>query len=356
VRFAKPYSGDTYGHHFPLIDGAEVALVFTAGDPDRPVIIGAMHDSLHPDLVNNLNNTRNIVRTAAQNEMRMEDREGIEHIHLTTPFQTSELNLGHMVDGERKERGRGGELRSDEHVAVRGAKGVLVSAEAQPGATGQQLAMDDANATLEQANELLSSLNESANAAKAWLAEIDQQRDLIEQRLIQLKKSVIVASAPNGIGVASGQHMQLAARKQMFITAGEGLDVGVFKRITVAAGDAISFFAAKLGIRIFSAKGKIQVQAQGDALELMALKNVVVSSSTGEVMITASKGITLGDGAGAYIKVANGRIELASPSGQIDMKGNLEVDGPAGGNFTFPSWTDAPLKDVKDKLGFGFSE
>jgi type VI secretion system secreted protein VgrG len=34
----------------------------------------------------------------------------------------------------------------------------------------------------------------------------------------------------------------------------------------------------------------------------------------------------------------------------------LEVDGPAGGNFTFPSWTDAPLKDVKDKLGFGFSE
>ncbi|WP_042273254.1 type VI secretion system Vgr family protein, partial [Paraburkholderia heleia] len=48
VRFAKPYSGDNYGHHFPLIDSAEVALVFTASDPNRPVIIGAMHDSLHP--------------------------------------------------------------------------------------------------------------------------------------------------------------------------------------------------------------------------------------------------------------------------------------------------------------------
>ncbi|MCX5545928.1 type VI secretion system Vgr family protein, partial [Paraburkholderia sp. CNPSo 3076] len=136
VRFAKPYSGDNYGHHFPLIDSAEVALEFTAADPNRPVIIGAMHDSLHPDLVNNLNNTRNLIRTAAQNEMRMEDKEGVEHIHLTTPFQTSEFNLGHMVDGQRKERGQGAELRTDGHVAVRGAKGVLLSAEAQPGATG----------------------------------------------------------------------------------------------------------------------------------------------------------------------------------------------------------------------------
>ncbi|WP_028225441.1 type VI secretion system Vgr family protein [Paraburkholderia ferrariae] len=356
VRFAKPYSGDNYGHHFPLIDSAEVALEFTAADPNRPIIIGAMHDSLHPDLVNNLNHTRNLIRTAAQNEMRMEDKEGVEHIHLTTPFQTSELNLGHMVDDQRKERGRGAELRSDEHVAVRGAKGVLVSAEAQPGASGQQLAMNDANATLEQAKELLSSLNDSANAAKAWVAEIEQQRDLIEQRLIALKKSVVVASAPDGVGIASGQHMQLAAQKQIFVTAGQGLDVGVLKRITFAAGEAISLFAARLGIRIFSAKGKVQVQAQGDELELMALKNVVVSSSTGEVMITASKGITLGDGSGAYIKVANGRIELASPSGQIDAKGNLEVDDAAGGNFTFPNWNGTPLKDVKDNLGFGFSE
>ncbi|EDT43677.1 Rhs element Vgr protein [Burkholderia ambifaria MEX-5] len=76
VRLAKPYSGGDYGHHFPLIDGAEVAIVHTDGDPNRPVIIGAMHDSVHPDLVNNLNHTRNLIRTAARNELRMEDKEG----------------------------------------------------------------------------------------------------------------------------------------------------------------------------------------------------------------------------------------------------------------------------------------
>jgi type VI secretion system secreted protein VgrG len=356
VRFAKPYSGDNYGHHFPLIDSAEVALEFTAGDPNRPIMIGAMHDSLHPDLVNNLNNTRNIIRTAAQNELRMEDKEGVEHIHLTTPFQTSELNLGHMVDGDRKERGQGAELRTDEHVAVRGAKGVLVTAEAQPSATGQQLAMQDADDTFRQSEEILKSLNESAGAAQALLAEVERQRSLVEENLTQLKKSVIVATAPDGMGLASGSDFQLAARKQLFVTAGEGLDIGVMKRIAIAAGEAISLFAAKFGIRIFASKGKVQVQAQSDELELMALKKVTMSSSTDEITITASKGITLGDGAGAYIKIANGRIELASPSGQIDVKGNLEVDGPTGGNFTFPSWVDSAPKDVKSNPGFGFSE
>ncbi|KWE36571.1 type VI secretion system Vgr family protein [Burkholderia territorii] len=356
VRFAKPYSGDNYGHHFPLIDGAEVAIVFTDGHPDRPVIIGAMHDSLHPDLVNNLNNTRNLIVTAAGNTQRMEDKEGVEHIHLMTPFQDSELNLGHMVDGDRKERGRGAELRTDGPAAVRGAKGVLVTAEGQPGAAGRHLAMPDADMTLEQAEQILHTLNDSASAAKALQADIDQQRVLIQQKLKRLQKPVIVATAPDGIALASGQQMQLASRKQMFVTAGDGLDIGVMKRIAVAAGEAISLFAARLGIRILAAKGKVQVQAQSDTMELMSMQDMTASSSDGEVIITGRKGVTLGDGAGAYIKLAGGKIILGSPAGEIELKGNLKVDDPDGGSFKFPTWSNVPLNDVKNATNFGFSE
>lgn len=355
VRFAKPYSGDNYGHHFPLIDGAEVAIIFTDGHPDRPVIIGAMHDSLHPDLVNNLNHTRNLIVTAAGNTQRMEDKEGVEHIHLMTPFQDSELNLGHMVDGDRKERGQGAELRTDGPAAVRGAKGVLVTAEEQPGAAGQQLAMQDGDMTFEQAEQILHTLNDSANVAKALQADIDQQRVLIQQKLKGLQKPVIVATAPEGVGLASGGQMQFAARKQMFVTAGDGLDIGVMKRIAVAAGEAISFFAVRLGIRILAAKGKVQVQAQSDAMELMSMQDMTASSSDGEVTITGRKGVTLGDGSGAYIKLSGGKIILGSPAGEIELKGNLKVDDPDGGNFKFPTWSKAPLNDVKDATNFGFS-
>lgn len=301
--------------------------------------------------------SRNVFRTQANNKLRFEDWQGQESIKLSTEYGgKTQLNLGYLVDRKKKRRGEGFELRTSGWGAIRGGKGLFLSADDQPGATGQQLAMEDPEATLKQGKEILNSLNDSASAAKAWLADIDQQRALIEQRLLSLQKPVLIATAPHGVGVTSGESMQLAARKQMFVTAGSGLDIGVLKRMTIAAGEAISLFAAKLGIRLFATKGKVQIQAQGDALELMALKDVVVSSSEGKVMVTASQGITLGDGSGAYITIGNGKIVLASPSGQIEARGNLNVEDPAGGNFTFPNWMNAPVKDIKGDMNFGFSE
>ena len=58
VRLAKPYSGDAYGFHFPLIQGTEVAIAFEEGDPDRPYIAHALHDSRHVDHVTDKNGTR----------------------------------------------------------------------------------------------------------------------------------------------------------------------------------------------------------------------------------------------------------------------------------------------------------
>lgn len=286
----------------------------------------------------------------------MEDKESNEHVHLITPFRASQLNLGFMVDTDRRARGKGAELATDGHASIRAADGVLVSAEAQPGAAGEQLAMQNADATFAQAEEILRSLNDAAAAAKALQAEAHLQRALIEQNLSRLQKPVIVASAPEGIGIASGQHVQVAARKQMFVTAGEGLDIGVMKRITMAAGEAISFLAAKLGIRLFAAKGKVQIQAQSDTMELMSMQDMTVSSSDGEVIITGRKGVTLGDGAGAYIKLSGGKIILGSPAGEIELKGNLTVNDADGGSFKFPTWSPVLLNDVKNALNFGFSE
>lgn len=102
VRLAKPYGGDTYGIHFPLIQGTEVAVAFHEGDPDRPYIAHALHDSRHPDHVTEANHTRNVIRTPANNKLRMEDKRGEEHIKLSTEYGgKTQLNLGHNVDAQR---------------------------------------------------------------------------------------------------------------------------------------------------------------------------------------------------------------------------------------------------------------
>ncbi|MDM8359313.1 type VI secretion system Vgr family protein [Pandoraea communis] len=355
VRMAKPYSGGKYGHHFPLIDGAEVALIFTNGDPDRPVIVGAMHNSEQPDLVISENKTRNLIVTAAGNVQRMEDLRGSEHVHLSTPYQASELNLGHMVDGEAKARGTGAELRTDGHAAARGAKGLLLSAEAQPGGTGEHLAMPSADQTLRQAQQILGSLNTVASAAKALLADVDTQRTLIEQHLNKLQRPAIVATSPEGIGIASGQDMQIAAQRQMFVTAGEGLDVGVMKRITVAAGETLSFLAGKLGIRLFAASGNVQIEAQADGMELLSMRDMSISSADGQITMTGKQGVTIGDGSGAYIKLSGGKVVLGSPAGEIELKGDLVMSPPEGANFAFPQWADAPVEEIRAAMRPGFS-
>jgi type VI secretion system secreted protein VgrG len=344
VRFAKPYSGDNYGHHFPLIDGAEAAVVFTDGHPDRPVIIGAMHDSLHPDLVNNLNHTRNIVRTAAQNELRMEDKEGVEHIHLTTPFQTSELNLGHMVDGERKERGSGAELRSDDHVAVRGAKGVLVSAEAQPAANGQQLNMEGAQGLLEQALQQMEALSEAAKSAQAVAADYQRQRELLDGTLKDLKKAGILLSAPEGMGLVSGGSLQLSAQENLIATAGGNADISVLRRFTVAAGELVSLFAQKLGLKLIALKGKVEIQAQSDEMNLVSDQNMRITSANGRVTIEAKEELLLKCG-GSYVRISSTGIEDGTRGNRTIKSAAFSRQGPSSLAETVNTWKHAPFDE-----------
>ncbi|WP_075826368.1 type VI secretion system Vgr family protein, partial [Escherichia coli] len=115
LRLAKPCAGDMYGFHSPLIDGTEVAIVFDGGDPDRPYIAYALHDSEHPDHVTSDNHTRNVWRTPANNKLRMEDKRQEEHIKLATEYGKTQLNMGHLVNSRREKRGAGFELRTDEH-------------------------------------------------------------------------------------------------------------------------------------------------------------------------------------------------------------------------------------------------
>lgn len=116
VRQSRPYAGDTYGLHLPLLAGTGVAIAFEQGDPDRPYIAGVLHDSAHGDHVTIYNYKRNVLRTPANNKIRLDDTRGKEHIKVSTEYGgKSQLNLGHLVDQQKKQRGEGFELRTDSY-------------------------------------------------------------------------------------------------------------------------------------------------------------------------------------------------------------------------------------------------
>ena len=319
VRFAKPYGGDKYGFHFPLIQGTEVAIAFHEGDPDRPYIAHAFHDSRHVDHVTEANSTRNVIRTAGLNKLRMEDKRGEEHIKLSTEYGgKTQLNLGHNVDASRELRGEGAELRTDRHVSIRGAAGVFITADKQPKAQGDMLDMSNAIAQLQNALQLVTALAQSAKTSGTLDADVQSQQQLANS-LGQLKEAGLLMSAPSGIAATTPENIQLSAGHTLTATAGENVDMTIFKRLTVAAGEAISLFAQKLGVKIFAARGKVDIQAQTDGMRIQSDQTMNINSVSGEIVLNAAQGITLTSKGGAYIKIKDGAVEIGAP-GKIDLK------------------------------------
>ncbi|AXF58949.1 type VI secretion system tip protein VgrG [Leclercia sp. W6] len=319
VRLAKPYGGDVYGFHFPLIQGTEVAIAFHEGDPDRPYIAHALHDSRHVDHVTEKNSTRNVIRTPTNNKLRMEDKRGEEHIKLSTDYGgKTQLNLGHNVDASRGLRGEGAELRTDDWVTIRGGKGIFLGADAQPKAQGQMLDMNAAIAQLQGALQLVTALAQSASVSGALEADTASQQQL-GNMLAQLKDAGLLASAPAGIGLVTPKTIQLSAGHTLTATAGGNADISIIKKFTVAAGEAISLFAQKMGMKLFAAKGTVDIQAQTGALRLQSNKTMNINSVSSEIILNAAQGITLTSKGGAYIKIKDGSVEIGAP-GKIDLK------------------------------------
>ncbi|WP_312559572.1 type VI secretion system Vgr family protein [Atlantibacter hermannii] len=341
VRQSRPYAGDTYGLHLPLLAGTEVAIGFEDGNPDRPYIAGVLHDSAHGDHVTIRNYKRNVLRTPANNKIRLDDERGKEHIKVSTEYGgKSQLNLGHLVDSEKQQRGEGFELRTDSWGAIRAQKGLFISADSQSKAQGQVLEMEAALSRLQQALNQAEALSSAAETARAELADIQTQKALLQETLSGLKQSALLLSAPEGIAQSTSKSVQLSAGENVISTSGKHTDFSALKRFTVAAGERVSVFARKLGIKIFAGKGKVEIQAQGDEMTLDALKDIRISSSEGKLIISAKQEIILTSG-GGYIRIADGVVECAAPDKIIQRAAVWQKFGGQSLSQAAQSWESA---------------
>ncbi len=65
IRMAQAFAGAGFGMHFPLHPGTEVAVGFANGDPDRPVILGAVPNEHTSSPVTGANANESAIRTAS---------------------------------------------------------------------------------------------------------------------------------------------------------------------------------------------------------------------------------------------------------------------------------------------------
>ncbi|MDY7533739.1 type VI secretion system tip protein VgrG [Pseudomonas sp. Bout1] len=344
LRLARPYAGDTHGLHLPLIAGTEVAIAFEQGDPDRPYIAHALHDSEHVDHVTLRNYKRNVLRTPSNNKLRMDDTRGQEHVKLSTEHSgKSQLNLGHLVDAKREKRGEGFELRTDGWGAIRGGKGLFISADEQTKACGNVLTMEPASSQVQGAKQQIADWREIAQAHHSRQPAIDGLQRL-QDSAKDLNASAILFSAPKGIVAVTPASLLLKSSEALYVQSNDEINLAAARRLSLHANQAISLLAQQEGMRLVSGKGPLEIESHGDVLKLIAQQDITAQSVQGHLQLTAKNGITLACG-GGYIRITPaGAIDIHTP-GKINLKGQHVWETTASQSFPMPELPQSVCKE-----------
>ncbi|WP_175899438.1 type VI secretion system Vgr family protein [Burkholderia vietnamiensis] len=356
-------AGSNRGGIQPLRKGDEVVVGFMEGDCDRPVIIARMYGGAtqpvwHTNGLLSGQRSREYGGTG-YNQLVMDDSTQQNRVHLYSSSYQSHLHLGYLIQQTDNTRGAflgsGFDLKSDAYGAIRAGQGLFVST--HPTATNQPLNVTAASEQLASAETVidLTSQASSSNQAESLQEGQDALKKFTDATHYSVSGGagsggrtggggtgnangfstpIMLMASPAGLGLSTQDSAQLTANQQVNIVSGKSTHVAAGKSLIASVMEKISLFAQNAGIKLFAAKGKVEIQAQSDEMKLAALNDVTITSSNGRVVISAEKEIWIGAG-GSYIKITPDLIENGT-SGQILEKCS-SWDKPGASSMRLPS-------------------
>uniref|UniRef100_UPI002406736C DUF2345 domain-containing protein n=1 Tax=Acinetobacter beijerinckii TaxID=262668 RepID=UPI002406736C len=337
VDVLTPWAGEGYGARFlPRIDEI-VVIDFFDGNIDRPFVTGRIHEGHRSptkfDNAGKLPDTKKLagikskeVQGEGFNQLRFDDTTGQISAQLQSSHAVSQLNLGKLShpknQAESEDRGEGFELRTDQWGAVRAGQGLLLSTHSQEQAQGDHLDAQSAKQQLQGNQNNAKALSEVAkNQQTDEIESIEQLKEFAEQieaKIAQFKKSLLLLNSPAGIGLSTNEDIHLSADGQINQFAGDSINLSTQKNLITHAQNRISVFAAQNGIKQVAAKGKFEVHAQSDGLDLLAKQGIQIISTEDRIEITSPKEIVITAG-GSQIKL-NGSGIFPTTGGKFEVK------------------------------------
>jgi type VI secretion system secreted protein VgrG len=357
VRVSSPWQGTNFGGvQHPRI-GQEVIINFLNNDADMPYVSGRLSNPDHMPLwdlptQHALSGFKSKELHGAQNNhLIMDDSHQQVQVQLTSDHQLSQLNLGYITRipdtaGRKDYRGQGFELRTDGHAAIRAAKGMMLSTYTRASGSSHIKDLSEIIGVLKSAQSQHKSFAELAIEHKADERAIDTtaQKDLLKQnhdisgeaqgkaasdadKFPELQQPHLVLGSPAGIQLATPKSLHIATNEHTAITAGQDLSMSVGKRLIASVAKGISLFSQSLGIKAIAAKGKIEIQAQSDGIDIIAQKVLKFISAQESIEIAAKKSILL-NGGGSYIRIDASGIEQGTLGNWKAWAGSHDMPGP----------------------------
>ncbi|GJI99160.1 hypothetical protein RugamoR57_58780 [Duganella caerulea] len=342
--------------------GTEVLVNFLGGDPDKPVIVGQLYNQqAQPPALSNvgeLPGNRYLsgiksreIKGSRGNQLRLDDTEGQISAQLSSDHGESQLNLGYItrprMQGDGDFRGEGAELRSDKSVAVRGAGGVLVTANAGGGVIGKQLERGELTrivSGLQKITEQLSKLAERYATEEPHGPELTQ----LSEKLAELERGsvqLVAVEGPMGVVVTSGQSLLLGAVNDIDIASSGDTHISSAGRGTLHTARGLGLFTNQDDVKITAASGKVQVQAPNNALLLLAKKVLEIMSTTDWINITAKQGVRINGGGTELVLSADGIKGYTSGKHEMHASDHQTM-GASSKEVQFPGSKVCPTQTV----------
>ncbi|WP_032664999.1 DUF2345 domain-containing protein, partial [Pseudomonas syringae] len=328
------------------------------------------------------------------NHWVMDDSTGQVRTQIHSSHGHTQLNLGYLIDQRGNNRGglrgTGFELRTDAYGALRAQQGLYLSTWKRSGAQGAQIDASEAQQQLKNSEQRIKTLSDTAQQHNALpmqegldsLTQLNSDADVTygsddgapsqgpgeQQRnggdtawairsggrgkTPGYQQPLLIASSPADIATATPKSTHLHSGKHLTLSTGEDVSIASGKSLLASVAQSISLFAQNAGAKLFTAKGKIELQAQSDAMELTAQQGLKITSLAQLVEMSAQKEILLTSG-GAYVRIVRGDIEVHAP-GTIDIKGAKKtLSGPASMDYSnrpLPISMPAGLYDEQNRL------
>jgi type VI secretion system secreted protein VgrG len=391
VRVADAWAGENFGFiQLPRI-GQEVMVEFMEGDPDRPVITGRVYNELKmppwqlPEQKTLSGIQSREFKGDKRNQLVLDDTQNQVQAQLSSDHNLSQLNLGYITrvnhhEGRTDFRGEGFELRTDGWGVMRAAKGMVLTTEqrekaqahhkdiatpvnllgdaaALHGEAMKQAAIHNTIETTE--HEALKDALEKQHSGLKGSGET--HGEISEPHLLLFSPAGIAASTPYSLHTETGEHVAVTSYGHTSFATG--------KNFMASAIGAVRIFAHNLGIRLFSGKGKVEIQAQDNDIELIAKKVLRLISAQDCIELTAAKEIRL-NADGSYIRIGRSGIESGTTGRWIVHAASHSKTGPASQSGTFPdlpsgasqfndgyvvrnTFTGEPVKNMQYELTLG---
>ncbi|NIE84606.1 MULTISPECIES: type VI secretion system tip protein TssI/VgrG [unclassified Burkholderia] len=353
-------TGGNYGAvHVPRA-GEWVVVGHWQGDCDRPFILGRLPGGLtrppwHTDVLQSGFKSRGFGDTGAYNAFVHDDatNQGATRATTLTGQRYSLFHQGYLIEQDGNARGRylgaGFMLHADDFGVVRARRGLYLHS--HPVAhDDEQLALGDLREQLDRTGLLVESLSSASASARAetLTAGQDSMQAVAKAVLHSMpgetsggrtagggggsangfSTPLLMMASPAGIGLSTQQSGQFSVDRQLSLVSGESTHIATGKSLIAVAAEKLSLFVQTAGMKLFAAKGKVEIQAQSDDVLMYGDRSVSIKGNRGSVVIEAKTEIMLKCG-GSYIRITADGIEDGSRGPRAIKAASFSRQGPS---------------------------